>query len=52
MSETRSGPLPELTPSEFTELLATAPLFVGIHSPVFDDDGSVNDFRLIWWNDF
>ena len=52
MSETRSGPLPELTPSEFTELLATAPIFVGIHSPVFDDDGSVNDFRLVWWNDF
>lgn len=52
MSETRTGSLPELSPSDFTELLATAPLFVGIHSPVFATDGSIVDFRLIWWNDF
>ena len=52
MSETRPQPLPELSPGEFTELLATAPLFVGVHSPVFDEDGSVIDFRLVWWNDF
>lgn len=52
MTDTPSGPLPELSPSEFTELLATAPLFVGIHSPVCADDGSVIDCRLVWWNDF
>ena len=52
MSETRVESVPELSPSEFTELLATAPLFVGIHSPVFSAEGAVVDFRLIWWNDF
>ena len=52
MSDTRAGSLPELSPSEFTELLATAPLFVGIHTPVFAAEETVVDFRLIWWNDF
>lgn len=52
MKEAISGSARELSPSELSELLATAPLFVAIHAPVFTDDGSVVDFQLIWWNDF
>jgi signal transduction histidine kinase len=52
MTDPVIGSPPELTFNDFSELLASAPLFVGIHSPVFDEDGSIVDFQLVWWNDF
>jgi signal transduction histidine kinase len=52
MTDPVIGSPPELTLNDFSELLASAPLFVGIHAPVFADDGSIADFQLVWWNDF
>jgi signal transduction histidine kinase len=52
MSDPVTGPPPELTLNDFSELLASAPLFVGVHAPVFAGDGSIADFQLVWWNDF
>jgi signal transduction histidine kinase len=52
MTESFSDSMPQLSPDELSELLGSAPLFVGVHSPVFADDGSIADFRLVWWNEF
>ncbi|MEN9803812.1 MAG: hypothetical protein RIS41_659 [Actinomycetota bacterium] len=51
MTDPTRGSPPELTLNDFSELLASAPLFVGVHTPVFADDGSITDFQLVWWNE-
>lgn len=43
--------LPSLGALDFAGLLNFAPVKVGIHTPVVGDDGSIVDFRLVWWNE-
>ena len=45
-------PLPDAIAvmSTIVDILDLTDDFVGVHRPVFDDDGEIVDARLVWWN--